>query len=181
MLATMPEDRWVSLDADANGGWLLTKPVLFATDETLESPRELLINSDAAGGSIQAELVTPFGQVVEGYGRGDSVPITSDGKDQPLRWKGSRHTGETIAKHVGGLCIKFYLKGAGLYSYSTNKADGEGKVAEYYANLRWCETIKHRSGNWDRLSTEPAGGLPPHGGPGPQKGQEKSGEIVPDF
>ncbi|MDP7163523.1 MAG: hypothetical protein QF792_08530, partial [Phycisphaerae bacterium] len=178
MLAKMPEDHWVSLDADAKGGWLLTKPVFFAADETLESPRELLINADAAGGSIQAELITPFGQVVEGFCRGDSIPITSDGKDQPLRWKGNPSPGETIAKHLGGLCIKFYLKGAGLYSYATNKADGEGRIAEYYANLRWCEIIKHKSDNWGRLSTEPASGLPPHGGPGPERGQEKPGEMV---
>ena len=169
ILAKMPEDHWVSLDADGGEGWLLTKPIPFATDETLESGDELLINADASGGSIEAELVTPFGQVVDGFSRTDSIPITSDGKDQPLRWKTSRAVGDLIAKHIGGLCLKLHVENAKVYSYATRKFDPDGSIARYWANARWCEAIKHRSGNWDRLSTEPASGPPPHAGPGPKK------------
>ena len=58
--------------------------------------------------------------------------------------------------------------------------DDDGKLAQYWSNARWCEIIKHKSDNWGRLSTAPAGGLPPHGGPGPERGQEKPGEMVVD-
>jgi len=181
MLARMPEDRWVYLDAGGEEGCMMTKPIPFAPEEQLESGEEILVNADASGGAIEAELVTPFGQVVEGFGRGDCVPVTSDGKDQPVRWKGDRGTGKLISEHVGGLCLKLYLKNARLYSYTIEKSDPEGKVAQFYANARWCELIKHRSDNRGRLSTEPAIGLPPHSGPGPEKGQEKPGEMILDF
>jgi hypothetical protein len=181
MLAKMPEDHWVSLEADSHGGWMLTKPLGFATEEKLDSGSELLVNADAGGGSIEGELITPFGQVVEGLGRGDCIPVTSDGKDQPLRWKNIQSPGEIIAKHLGGLCLKIYLKNAKLYSYTTYKSDPGSKLAQLWTNSRWSNIIKHKSDNWDRLSTEPARGLPPHSGPGPEKGQEKPGEMVLDF
>ena len=175
MLARMPEDHWVSLEAGAEEGQALTKPMAFAEWE------DFLVNADAAGGSIEAELLTPFGQVVEGYSRGDCIPVTSDGKDQILTWKGSGKMADLLSQHRGGLCIRLYLKNAKLYSYTITEPDPEDKKAQYWANHRWGEIIKHRSDNWERLSTDPAGGLPPHGGPGPEKGQEKPGQIVLDF
>ena len=171
----MPEDHWVSLEAGAEEGQALTKPMAFVEWE------DLLVNADAAGGSIEAELLTPFGQVVAGYSRGDCIPVTSDGKDQILTWKGSGKMADLLAQHRGGLCIRLYLKNAKLYSYTITEPDPEEQKAQYWANHRWGEIIKHRSDNWGRLSTEPARGLPPHGGPGPEKGQEKPGQIVLAF
>ncbi|MDP7163203.1 MAG: hypothetical protein QF792_06905, partial [Phycisphaerae bacterium] len=180
MLAIMPEDHWVSLDAGDREGSLLTKPMPF------NDWKDLLINADAgpgargAGGYVQAELITPFGQVVEGFGRGDCIAVTADGRDQPLRWKGPIGVGEIMPDHRGGLCIRFYLKNAKFYSFTVTEPDPDGEKAQYWANCRWCEVIKHKSDSWDRLSTEPAGGLSPHGGPGPERGQEKPGEMVVD-
>ncbi len=174
MLAKMPEDHWVSLDAGANGGWLLTKAM------SVNLTGQILINADATGGAVEAELITPFGQVVEGFGRRDCIAITADGKDQPLRWDNGGKVLDLSTQHRGGLCFKFYLKNAKLYSFTIVEPDDEGKLAEYWANARWCEIIKHKSDNWDRSSTESAIGLPPHGGPGPERGQEKPGEMVVD-
>ena len=84
-------------------------------------------------------------------------------------------------KYRGGVCWRIYLRNAKLYSFSIPEPDPDGVIARYNANARWCELIKHKSDNWDRLSTEPAIGLPPHCGPGPEKGQEKPGEVVPEF
>ena len=161
MLAIMPEDHWVSLGADSRGGWVLIKPLCFAPEEKLESGTELLVNADAGGGTVEAELVTPYGQVLEGLGRGDCIPVTSDGKDQPLRWKNIQSPGEVIAKHIGGLCLKIYLKNAKLYSFTTYKSDPGGIIARLWTNARWSNIIKHKSDNWDRNTNEPAIGVPP--------------------
>ncbi|MDP6047670.1 MAG: hypothetical protein QGG25_18810, partial [Phycisphaerae bacterium] len=163
MLAKMPEDHWVSLDAGAEEGSLLTKPMAFAIWQ------DLLVNADAGGGYIEAELVTPYGQVIEGFARGDCVPVTGDGKDQPLRWKGPKSVAEIMPDHVGGPCIRFYLKNAKLYSFTVTEPDPDGARARYWDDMRWCEIIKHRSDNWSRTSNSPAGGVPPYTQPGPGK------------
>ena len=153
LLAKMPEDQWVSLDAGTVEGWVLGKPWLL--------PTQVLVNSDVAeGGFIAAEFVTPYGKPVEGLTRAECVPVTPSGKDQVLEWTSDVLASELQQEHLGGLCIKFYLKNAKLYSYSFMQPDPDGEIATDWANARWLETIKHRSDNWDRLSTEPAAGVP---------------------
>ena len=159
MLAKMPEDHWVSLDADSKEGSFVCKP--------WGPPHEIFINADAQGGSIEAELVTPYGKVVPDYSRGDCVGVTANGKNQQIKWKNGQSAWETIAKdHLGGLLVKFYLKNAKLYSYTFTLPDPNGQLERDRLNARWCENIKHRSGNWDRNSNEPAIGLPPYCEPG---------------
>jgi hypothetical protein len=161
MLAKMPEDHWVSLDAGDAEGCLVTKPGPFPG-------LRMLVNADAAGGSIEAEIVNPYGQPVAGFNRADCIPVTANGKDQELRWKGMEGWNtekylELITKtHLGGLMARFYLRNAKLYSFTVVEPDAEGDLARYWANERWCEHIKHRSGNWDGKSNEPAGGIQPY-------------------
>ena len=153
MLAKMPEDHWVSLDAGNTEGWLLTTP--YAT------PSRLLVNADAKGGYIEAEFVTPYGEPVEGFMRKDCIGISGNGKDQEIKWKTSVDPRSLcFDKYRPGLCIRFYLKNAKLYSYSLMEPDPEGTIKAYWDNARWNETIMHRSDNWDGKSNEPAKGLP---------------------
>jgi len=160
MLAKMPEDQWVSLDAGNTEGWVLTKPFV--------PPAQLLVNADAKGGHVAAECVTPYGTPVEGLTRADCIPVTGNGKDQQIKWKSGVCPRDLLDQHRGGLCLKFYLKNAKLYSYTIVEPDPDGAIARYWANARWNEVIMHRSGNWDRTSNEPAGGLPQP--PGTQHG-----------
>lgn len=163
MLAKMPEDHWVSLDAGAEEGWLLTKPWHYPGTR-------MLVNADAQGGSIEAELLTPYGEPVEGFTRKDCLLITGNGKDQEIRWKGMVGWDEAkflefaTKKYRGGLLAKFYLKNAKFYSYTVAEPDPDGSIGRYWANFRWCEHIKHRSDNWDGKSHEPAKGVPPYRG-----------------
>ena len=161
MLAKMPEDHWVSLDAGAEEGFVLTTTMAFGDWQ------ELLLNADASGGYIEAELATPYGQVIEGFGRGDCIPVTGDGKDQPLRWRGPKSVAEIMPDHVGGPCIRFYLKNAKLYSFTVTEPDPDGARGRYWGDMRWCDAIKHRSDNWGSASNAPAGGVPPYTEPGP--------------
>ena len=162
MLARMPEDHWVSLDADSKEGSFVCKP--------WGPPHEIFVNADAQGGSIEAELVTPYGKVVPDYSRSDCVPVTANGKNQQIKWKNGKSPWLSIAKdHLGGLLIKFYLKNAKLYSYTFTLPDANGQLERDKLNACWCENIKHRSDNWDRNSNEPAIGLPPYREPGPKE------------
>ena len=159
MLAKMPEDHWVSLDANNKEGSFVCKP--------WGPPHEIFINADAEGGSIEAELVTPYGKVVADYSRNDCIPVTANGKGQQIKWKNGKSAWEAIAKdHLGGLLVKFYLKNAKLYSYTFTLPDANGQLDRDRLNARWCEHIKHRSDNWDRNSNEPAIGFPPYAEPG---------------
>ena len=166
-MAKMPEDHWVSLDAGVPEGWFLTKPWHYPG-------LQVLVNADAKGGSIEVELLTPYGEPVEGFTRQDCVPVTGNGKDQELKWKGMSGWDEAkflelvTKRYRGGLLAKFYLKNAKVYSYTVTEPDPEGAIARHWANFRWCEHIKHRSDSWGRTSNEPAGGVSPHGGPGPK-------------
>ena len=156
MLAKMPEDGWVSLDANEQEGFFVCKP--------WGPPHEIFVNADAADGAIEVELITPYGQSVPQYSRSDCVAITANGKNQPIRWKHGQSPWETIAKnHLGGLLVKFYLKNAKLYSYTFTLLDPNGQLELDRINARWCETITHRSDNWDQNSTEPAIGVAPLG------------------
>ncbi len=152
MLAIMPEDHWVSLDAGSEEGWFLSKPYA--------PPSQLLVNADAEGGSIEAEFLTPYGQPVEGFTRADCIGISANGKDQEIKWKGNTSPRDLNEKYRGGLCLKFYLKNAKLYSYSLIEPDPDGTIKRYWDSARWNEAILHRSNNWGRASNAPAGGLP---------------------
>jgi len=172
MLAKMPEDHWVSLDAGTEEGSFICKP--------WGPPHEVFVNADAQGGSIEVELITPYREPVPGYSRKECIPITANGKDQEVKWKCGRHPWDFAEDYRGGVLVKFYLKNAKLYSYTFTLPDPDGQLERDKANARWLELIKHRSDNWDRPSNEPAIGLPPHSGPGPEKGQEKPGQPTWD-
>jgi hypothetical protein len=153
MLAKMPEDHWVSLDAGRTEGWFLARPYA--------PPSRLLVNADAEGGSIEAEFRTPYGEPVAGFTRADCIGISGNGKDQEIQWKTRTNPRDLVEKYRGGLCLKFYLRNAKLYSYSLMGPDPDGTIQRYWDNARWNESIMHRSDNWGRSSNEPAGGMPP--------------------
>ena len=120
MLARMPEDHWISLDAGDQEGWLMTKP--------WGPAYEILVNADAQGGSIEAELVTPYGEPIEDFTRADSVPLTSNGTAQKLTWKSGRSSYDLSVEQYGGVCLKLYLTRAKLYSYTYTLPDPDGDL-----------------------------------------------------
>ncbi|MAE64714.1 MAG: hypothetical protein CMJ18_10650 [Phycisphaeraceae bacterium] len=152
MLARMPEDHWVSIDAGEKEGWLLTKPY--------GPPSRLLVNADAQGGRIEAEICTPYNHVVPGFSRADCSGIEANGKDQEIRWRCERDPRQLLETYRGGLCLRIYLRNAKLYSYSLMEPDPDGAIRRYWEDSRWNETILHRSGNWDGDTNAPAGGVP---------------------
>ncbi|HJN15086.1 MAG TPA: hypothetical protein QGH10_06340 [Armatimonadota bacterium] len=152
MLAKMPEDHWVSLDAGTHEGWAPARPFVL--------PSQLLVNADAEGGFVEAEFLTPFGQPVEGLTRSACISVTANGKDQEIAWRSGVCPRDLADAHRGGLCLKLYLKNAKLYSYTLVERDPDGAIGRYWDNAHWNEAIMHRSDNWGRASNEPAGGAP---------------------
>ena len=175
MVARMPEDHWVSLDAGADEGWLLTKP--------WGPPYQIFLNADAQGGSIEAELVTPYGEPITGFTRADSVALKKNGLNQLLTWKSGRTPYDLSVEQFGGVCLKLYVTQAKVYSYTYTLPDPVGLLARRKANQRWLSLIRHQSDQWGVQSTEPAAGVQPHPRPqaNPATGQGGFAQEIQEF
>ncbi|MAE64439.1 MAG: hypothetical protein CMJ18_09230 [Phycisphaeraceae bacterium] len=154
MLAIMPEDHWVSFDAGAEAGMLLAGP-------WRQRPHRLYVNADAAGGSIEVEIVDAYERPLPGLGRSDAIAITADGKGQEVRWKGDVHPDEVEGDYRGGVMARFHMKNAKLYSCTLSNPDPDGGLRRYWGNLDWNRNLFHRRDQWDGASHMLAPGLPP--------------------
>jgi hypothetical protein len=119
-LARMRRDGFVSLDAVARPGLLITR-------HFISSGTQLEINAKCEkGGWITAEAVDAFDNVIEGFGKDECEPFTGDRIDHIFTWKGKNHlpsvTGarstypkpeiERLRK------IRFYMNKASLYGFT---------------------------------------------------------------
>jgi len=160
MLAKMPEDRWMSLDAGDEEGILLTREVGL--------PQRLLVNTEIqAGGYIAAEYVTPYGEVCEGFSREECIPVSESGKAQEIRWRAGKDGWPLNAKYLGGIFMRIFVKKAKLFSLIWEQPDPDGGAARYWANNRWSQIIKHTSDQWGSKTNAPTPGLPPYQMRGP--------------
>lgn len=89
-LATLRRDGFASLDADTDGGLVVTRPLRF-------SDEYLFVNVAAPGGQLRAALSTPEGKQIEGFSLAESIPVTTDSTKIQLRWK----TTDTMKALVG--------------------------------------------------------------------------------
>jgi len=94
--ATIPRDRFVSLDASFDGGEIFTKPL------TLKG-KHLHLNANSDFGEINVEALTAAGQSIA-----RSKPIHGDGLDLLVEWEG--------AEIKGAVNLRITLKNACLYA-----------------------------------------------------------------
>lgn len=80
-LARLRRDGFVSLDADRDGGELVTEPLLVESD----SLQLNLVVHD--GGHARVEVLNENNEAVPGFGLDDSVPLHGDAIDQDVAWK----------------------------------------------------------------------------------------------
>ena len=114
-LATMPRDRFAGLQpvprSDQptlkkpleNIGQVTLKPIRFTKNQSL------ILNANAASGSIRVELLDADGKRVRGYSYDDAEPIKGDSLRHPVRWKGK-------ALPTGEYLVRFHLENATVYA-----------------------------------------------------------------
>jgi hypothetical protein len=106
-LATLRVDGFVSLDAGAEEGSLLTKPLAF------EAGRLRINAAVAPGGYVKGEVVGDNGRPVAGYGAADCRAFTGDSIEGDLTWDGHTAVPASVPK---GTRLRFLLRNARLYS-----------------------------------------------------------------
>jgi hypothetical protein len=96
-------DRFVALAAESGG--------MFESTPLRTAGGVLELNSDAAQGPIETEVLSPGGDPLPGYTRQDCVRLTGDHLRAPAAWRARR----TLP--AGECRLRFWLRNARLYSY----------------------------------------------------------------
>ncbi len=104
---TLRTDGLASLSASADGGEMLTKPLVFAG-------KALEINySTSAAGSVRVEIQDAAGKPIPGFALADCPEIFGDRIEQVVAWKGGTDVSKLAGRPVR---LRFVMKDADLYS-----------------------------------------------------------------
>ena len=106
-LSKLRLDGFVSQDAGAGGGTLLTKPF------TCPGGR-LSINAAARGGSVAVAVLDPGGTQVPGYSAQDCAVFDGDSVRHHVTWRDAAALDALAGQPIR---LKFYLRTAKLYSF----------------------------------------------------------------
>ena len=101
----------------AFAGWRARTEGTLTTRLLLGKDREpgLLLNAEAEGGEIRAELLDAEGRPILGYTREDCRPLTGNGHQQEVVWEGRENLAPVVAQ--GAFSIRLYLKQATIYGF----------------------------------------------------------------
>lgn len=101
-------DGFVSVDADAGGGWLRTPVLVFAG-------KLLRLNIDTgAMGNARVEVQDAEGKAIPGFGLADCEEIGGNFIDQVVHWKGGTDVSKLAGKPVR---LKVEMKRGKLYAF----------------------------------------------------------------
>lgn len=103
------KDGFVSINADASGGELLTKPFIFS------GSRLELNAATSASGSVRVEIQSADGKPFPGFAYTDCQPLNGDQIDAVIAWKPGAELRGLAGKPVR---LRFRLEDADLYSFS---------------------------------------------------------------
>jgi hypothetical protein len=120
-LAILRRDGFASMNADASGGTLTTRPVRFHGSH-------LFVNVDASEGELSAELIDAKGEVIQPFTRENCVPVCKDNVTQVVAWK-KGNLAQLSGKPVR---FRFYLRHGSLYAFWLSK-DSSGTSNGYVA------------------------------------------------
>ena len=109
---TLRMDGFVSVQAPAAGGELLTRPLRF------EGSSLVMNFSTSVAGSVRVELQGADGEPVKGFALGDCPEIFGDSLERVVSWKGGSDVSVLAGKPVR---LRFALKDADLYSIQFRK------------------------------------------------------------
>jgi hypothetical protein len=106
-LAQLRLDGFVSLDAGATEGAVLTKPIVM-------EGRSLHVNVTALQGEVRAQILDAEGkQVLSGFSQRECIPVEGDSLNAELKWKKAA-VSSLVGKTVR---LRFILRNASLYAF----------------------------------------------------------------
>jgi hypothetical protein len=121
-VAFLRRDGFISLNADANGGVLTTRPLSF-------SGKHLFVNLDAPQGSLIAEALDMHGKSIEPFTFANSLPVSGDSTLVQMRWTG----GDDLSPLAGrAVRFRFKLTNGKLYAFWVSR-DASGRSDGYVA------------------------------------------------
>ena len=109
-LAVLRRDGFASLNADEDGGLVITRPFIF------EGNGDLFVNADVGGdGELRVAVVDEdTAEELDHFGRDDGVAITGDVTRSAARWRQRDSLAELKGRYVR---LAFHLRNAKLYSF----------------------------------------------------------------
>ncbi|WP_421723437.1 hypothetical protein [Bauldia sp.] len=105
-LAVLRRDGFASLDADRDGGMLVTRPVRF-------SGAHLFVNLEAPGGRLRVAVLDETNNPIPGFCLSDCEPVTGDGTQLAVRWRGA----DLPAMRGRPVRLQFELFSGSLYAF----------------------------------------------------------------
>ncbi|MFT5466088.1 MAG: hypothetical protein ACI8UO_001186 [Verrucomicrobiales bacterium] len=105
---TLRLDGFVSVNASAKGGEVITKPFKFGGNQL-----ELNFSTSAVG-SVFVEIQSPDGTPLDGFSLADCHEMFGDTTERTVLWKDQKAVSELAGKPVR---LRFSLKDADLYAY----------------------------------------------------------------
>jgi hypothetical protein len=121
-IARLRRDGFASMDADAGGGTLTTRPLTFGRGS------HLFVNADTAGGELRVEALDAQGRPIAGLERASCEPLAVDHTRCQVRWSGGR---DLKALRDRPVRFRFHLTRGKLYAFWV--ADEDGASGGYLA------------------------------------------------
>ena len=105
---TLRLDGFVSVEAPATGGEVVTKPLVF------QGSKLALNFATSAAGEVRVELQDAEGRAIPGYALDDSQSIFGDTTDRVVEWA----NGADVSAHAGKpVRLRLALRDADLYAF----------------------------------------------------------------
>ena len=121
-VAFLRRDGFVSLNADATGGNLTTRPLTF-------SGKHLFVNADAPQGTVTAELLDMNDKAIAPFTLDTCIPVKADSTLAQLRWQGGSDLTALAGRAVR---IRFHLTNCKFYAFWVSR-DTSGRSDGYVA------------------------------------------------
>jgi len=106
-LAFLRRDGFASMDAEARGGSLTTRPVTF-------KGRHLFVNVDCPQGELRAEVLDTHGKPVAPFTADNCNAVSCDKTLAPVTWKGAEDLSAVAEKPVR---FRFHVRSGKLYAF----------------------------------------------------------------
>jgi hypothetical protein len=126
---TLRRDGFVSVNSPAEGGEMVTKPLIFRSENA-----ELLINfATSAVGGLRCEIQDAAGQPLPGFSLAESVELYGDEVAQPVVWQGTKSVSALAGAPIR---LRFVMQDADLYAIEFRPREMSKVSANSSAGIR---------------------------------------------